>query len=247
MAIPKGLNIGRLKESVKGGVKAAQEGLSKVDASRAAQDAKDLAKRGVSNVSEAVKGVAKRSAEVESEKASPVKSFIALLWLLAYIDGDASEGERARISELAKLMDEGYDAYAEGLEAECAAKMERDAREFGRVAAAKMTARSFVAALDVSRQEAKLVCWNLLAVASSDGISDDELGFTRFVSEELGVSPAVFEELENYSAAVVEIASSRERLRESQRSYAEIEPLVKELENRERTIIEAAQALVTDR
>ena len=88
---------------------------------------------------------------------------------------------------------------------------------------------------------------NLLSLANSDGIDESELDLIRYVGEKAEIDPAAFAELKNYSDAIAEIERSIEELKQSGRSYGEIEPLVAEFTQRERTIIEAAQSLITDR
>ena len=101
--------------------------------------------------------------------------------------------------------------------------------------------------MEPSPRDARLLCWNLLAIANSDGLDEREADFIRFVSERAGLDPVVFEEFRNYSDAIVEIERSQEQLKESDRTYSEIEPIMTEFEKRKQTIIEAAQALVTDK
>lgn len=101
--------------------------------------------------------------------------------------------------------------------------------------------------MELDASGAKLLCWNLLALASSDELEDNELDFIRYVSEKAGVEPSVFAEMENHGRSLVEVEKSIAQLKMSDKNYSEIEPLVSENMLRQTTILEAAQALVSDR
>lgn len=252
-----GLDLEKIKDGVSSGVKmaqdglaagvrSAQEGIANVNVDAIAEGAKSGIAFGVSAVSEVVEGLVPKENDADDEH-QDYREFIAILWYLAQVDGIVSDEEKKALEQLALSVDEGYGRYAEELEAECASSLEVSAKEFGLSAGAKIEAQKIIETLQLSHVEAKLLCWNLLALANSDGMSGGEFDFIRFVSEIAGVSRSVFEELRNYSDAVVEIGSARERLRKSNRGYADVESLVVEYEKRERAVLEAAQALVEDR
>lgn len=245
MAFLKGLDIGRLKGAVESGARTAREGVANIKVDDIVQGARDIATTGKTKAKEALESVSQKSPE--EEEAPTFKDFIALLWCLANVDGVVSPEEREKLSELASNLDEEYGTYAAELEQECALKLQKHAKEFGQQNAAKIEAQMIIESLELTPRDAKLLCWNLLALANSDGLEERELDFMRFANEKAGVDSAAFEELRNYSDAIVEIERAREQLKASNRSYGEIEPLVSEFTERERLIIKAAQSLVTDR
>lgn len=225
-------------------VKSAQESIANFDVDAAVQSAKDAAAAGAAKIEEAVE---KYRAEGDADEEPSYREFIALLWCLASVDGAVTAAERDKLAELALSLDGAYGEYSAELERECMERLEQGALEFGQAHAAKMEAQRLVELMKPTPRDARLICWNLLAVANVDGLDAVELDFIRFASEKAGIDAAAFEELCNYSNALVEIEAAREQLRASGRSYAEIEPLVNELAQREQVIIGAAQALVTDR
>lgn len=268
MALLGGFNLDKLKESVEGGVKSAQEavgaglasaqdavgaglksaqeGLAGMNVDGVVQGAMGAVAAGKAKVEEVVAGIVPGQGNSEDGEAS-YREFISVLWYLVHVDGAVSAEERETLSQLAGGIDNNYASYADELEVQCSAALAAAAAEFGVQAAAKIEAQKVIEPLNLSPMEAKLMCWNLFALANSDGLDAGELDFIRFVSEKAGVSKATFEEFRNYSDAIIEIAESRESLKASDRSYSEIEPLVNELLERERVVLEAAQALVTDR
>lgn len=225
-------------------VKSAQESIASFDVDAAVQSAKDAAAAGASKIEEAV---GRYRAEGDASEVPSYREFTALLWCLASVDGAVTAAERGKLAELALSLDGAYGEYSAELECECMERLEQGAREFGHAHAAKMEAQRLVELMAPDPRDARLICWNLLAVANVDGLDAAELDFIRFVGERAGVDAAAFEELCNYSNALVEIEAAREEMRASGRSYAEVEPLVNELAQREQVTIDAAQALVTDR
>jgi hypothetical protein len=120
------------------------------------------------------------------------------------------------------------------------------AGEFGQLAACKIEAQRIVESMELSERDSRLLCWNLLALANTDGLDERETDFIRFVVRKANVDEATFEELRNYSDAIVEIEQARKALGTSDRSYSKIEPLMTEYAHREQIILGAAQALVCD-
>lgn len=237
------LDAEAIGKAVEEGIKVAQKGVQQIDAEKAAEDAKRLASFGTSGANRLIGKLKRKPAE---EKPATFKEFIALLWYLANTDESISAEEERKITQIALSLDEQSPEYMNEIARECAENLSESRREFGAQSAAKIEAQKLIESLNPSARDAKLLCWNLLAVANADGLDDREADFIRFVSEKAGLGPAAFEELRNYSDAIVEIESARKQLKESNRIYAIIEPLVNELAEREQKIIQAAQALISD-
>ncbi len=267
MAFLKNINIDALKGTIEAGVKAAQEGLEdgaklaqqKIgEGVKAAQDgaaglsvddivqgARNAVAAGTAAVGDAVGSLVGK--DDEAQEGATFKDFVSLLWCLASIDGTVSPEERETLHQIASELDPEYAAYATEVEQEFAAKLERTAREFGQPNASKIEAQKIIEDAALGASDARLLCWNLLALANSDGLDESESDFIRYATEQAGVGAAAFDELRNHSDALVEIQGTIEHLKLSGRPYAEIEPLVAELTTRQQVVLEAIQALVTDR
>ena len=245
MAFLKGLNVDALKGTIEAGVKAAREGVANLNVEGVVQGAKDAVAAGATMVGDSVESVVRK--EAEDQEGTTLKDFIALLWCLAYIDGGISDDEKATLHQLSGELDACYESYASEVEEMYLAKLQDTSSEFGQQNAAKIEARRIVESIGPSAQDARLLCWNLLALANSDGLDEREIDFIRFVCEKAGLEAAVFAEMQNYSDAIVEIERAIEQLKTSGKPYGEIEPLVGELAGRQQVILEAIRALVTDR
>ena len=228
------------------GIESARDGIANFKVEDAVQGVKDATKGGASAVGKAIESVSKKAPEEEGES-SPLRNYIALLWCLVYADGEVTDAEKKAFDELSRTLDESYVSYSAELMQEYELAIQASRKEFGLHNAVKIEAQRIIESLEPSPEDAKLICWNLLALAISDGLDESEIDFIRFVGEKSDVDPAVFAELKNYADAVVEIEESIEALKQSGRSYGEIEPLVTEFAKREQTIVEAAQALIADR
>jgi len=235
------------KEALEAGAKAAQEAVSSIDVGEVAEGAKNAAMEGANAIGKAIGDAIQKTPEEIEEEASSVRDFVALLWCMAYADGEVSDAEASTLDEISRTLDEGYEIYADELKQECELAIREGGKEFGYQNAVKIEAQKLIESIKPTSMDAKLICWNLLALANSDGLDDSELDLIRFVGEKSSIDPAAFAELKNYSDAIVEVERSIEELKQSGRSYGEIEPLVAEFAHREQTILEAAQSLITDR
>lgn len=99
---------------------------------------------------------------------------ISLLWFLAHADGSVSDQEKTSLSQIAPLLDEAYDTYAVDLATTCEARMAASAREFGAANAPKIEAGRTIDSMNTQELNGKLLCWNMLALADSDGIDEAE-------------------------------------------------------------------------
>lgn len=234
------------KEVATSTVKNARENISSIDAHDVVEGAKKVASSGASAVGKAVEGLTQKSPE-EKEEEAPVKGLITLLWCMAYVDGVISEEERDSLKVLSISIDATYESYGDELEDAFSHKLVENGKEFGHVNAVKIEAKEIIESLELTPTDVKLLCWNLLALANSDGLEDSELDLIRYIGEQTGLEASIVEELRNYNDAIVETAKARDQLRQSNRSYGEIEPLMNELAKREQALIEAAQALISDR
>lgn len=243
MGLFDGLKLDKLAESAQAGVKALQENVAKINVDEIVKSAKDAAETGMAMVGKAVSDLTGNK-EDETEE---TKDLISLFWCLAHIDGAFSAEEREKLASMATSLDESYPTYADELERQLSARLESNIQEFGVQSAAKFEAQKILGGMELTPRDAKLLVWNLLAVATADGMEARELDFIAFVAKKVQLEANVMFELKNYSDALVELGRARDELKASSRPYAQIEPLVAELSIREQAIIQAAQSLVTDR
>lgn len=245
MANFKGIDINGIKKMADEGLKAAQDGVKNFDAGEAMKKVADTATAGVDSVKKGIDGI--KGQKPEPEESNAGKQFIKLLCYLAAADGAVTQDEKSKVEEIAREMDEDFLEYGENMIKECVEQIEQDSHDFGYLGAAKVGAQNTLRDLNASEQEKKLLVWNLFAVASADGIEEDESGFIEFVSEKMGIDQAIVEELSSYNSAIIELSAAKEQLETNDHSYREIEPQVNEAVTQEQIILQAAQALIADK
>ena len=229
------------------GVKAVQEGVSNIDIGEAVEGAKEAAASGANAVGKTVESITQKAPDNEEEGDSSSRKMVELLWCMAFADEVITDEERETLNELSSAFDADFESYQAGIEHEFGSALAENSKEFGHATAVKLEAKRIIESLEPTFTEAKLLCWNLLALASSDGLDDSELDLIRFIGKQMELEASIVEELRNYTDAIVETGRAREQLKRSTRSYSEIEPLIAELEKREQTLVEAAQSLITDK
>lgn len=241
----KHLKLNNIVNAVGAGLKSAQDTVGSIVPDELVKGVSDVLGAGAAAVGGAVGGVLGGN-QSETDDTASLRDLVALMWCLSTADGIVTGEERAKLAELAESIDENYETYADDVERECAEHISKAVGEFGQLAACKIEAQRIVESMELSERDSRLLCWNLLALANTDGLDERETDFIRFVVRKANVDEATFEELRNYSDAIVEIEQARKALGTSDRSYSKIEPLMTEYAHREQIILGAAQALVCD-
>jgi hypothetical protein len=94
---------------------------------------------------------------------------------------------------------------------------------------------------------ARLLVWNMLAIAfSNDQYSETERRMISHVVRTTRIDQSVFLEMEQLIKTAASVARESEWIKGSDKPYAEVRPIVDELEKRQRVILESARALIED-
>lgn len=271
----KGIDFGGIKNAVEAGVKQAQNGIDEITKSDLAKNASEAIAGGTANAGKVLdaigvqdvvndiqgkvsEGLSLAGKTIEDalhpesgdngndDEGNDAKMLIAIFWCMAAVDEQISEEEKDKIRELAKQIDAEYCLYGERLENEVLSRLNEEGEEFGWQSASKMISARAIEALDLSPQDARLLCWNLLAISWTDSISEQEMQFVDYIARKSDVDECIVSEFKNYAKAIDEIEASINVLRESNRPFREVEPFIEEAGNRVRNILSAAQSLVAD-
>lgn len=93
----------------------------------------------------------------------------------------------------------------------------------------------------------RLLVWNLLVMATADGdYHPNERRLTRHIARVSGVEKSVFLEMEQLVQTGAAIAKEISWLAASSKPYNEVQPMIVELENRQKVILDEAKALLKD-
>ena len=93
----------------------------------------------------------------------------------------------------------------------------------------------------------RLLLWNLLVVAFSDGeYSQAERRLIKHIVRTQGIEKDIFLEMEQLMKANVAVSKELETMERSDKPYNEMRPIIEELEGRRTVIINSATALIED-
>lgn len=105
-------------------------------------------------------------------------------------------------------------------------------------------------AVDADAQDAvssRLLVWNMLSISFADGgASEDELKMIRHVARYCGVDRDVFQEMEQLMRSASAVLNEKRYLESSNGTYAEIKPIIDEMNKRCAAIQRAAEQLIGD-
>lgn len=105
-------------------------------------------------------------------------------------------------------------------------------------------------AVDTDAQDAvssRLLVWNMLSISFADGgASEDELKMIRHVARHCGVDRDVFQEMEQLMRSASAVLNEKRYLESSNGTYAEIKPIIDEMNKRCAAIQRAAEQLIGD-
>jgi len=175
-----------------------------------------------------------------------IYDFIQLLYYVITVDGEITEAEDKKFTELATELDENYPVYKESLINGCLSQIELNNSEYGHQIAVKLGVQAILLKKERSFREKKMIFWDMLSLAYIDSFSTEEQDLIRFVREKLSLPKTLLEEMQNYCSAIKEINDEKELLRSSPRPYNEIEPLVNELTDRQVAMTDAITELLKD-
>ena len=92
----------------------------------------------------------------------------------------------------------------------------------------------------------RLLIWDLMAIAFSDGICDDtERELINHIAKSIGVDETTVMEMESTVLTISDIENEEKWIKTTDRQYLVIEPIVEELEKRKAAAFEGAQSLTS--
>lgn len=93
----------------------------------------------------------------------------------------------------------------------------------------------------------RILLWNMLAVAASDGSYDkEEKKLIHYTADKMGISGSVVDEME-MAARTIEATEQEENwLKDQDLKYSEVQPHIEMLENRKQAVMDGIAALMRD-
>ena len=179
------------------------------------------------------------------------KGILAAFYYLMAIDGDISAQELEKLNEIREEL--ALDDYADFQEAISSEYENRMSAAFDDDDHFDLVLEGIDAALSQAQEEPeagitpRLLIWNMLVMACSDGVyHDKERRIIKHIVRTAGVEKSVFLEMEQLVQTGVAIAKEILWLSASSKPYNEVQPMIAELENRQKVILIEAKALLKD-
>jgi len=181
------------------------------------------------------------------EKKNAMKAF----YYLMAVDGEVSGIELDKFDEIGREIDnEFFDDYKESIVKECRTQI---ATASGADDYYDVIQEGLDEALlrNVEKQNqgitVRLLVWNMLAIAiSNDDYSEVERRIINHVVRTMSMDKSVFLEMEQLIKTASSVEKESAWIKASGKTYAEVRPIVEELEKRQKVIIESAKALIED-
>lgn len=252
------------KEIQKNLTNAVNDTVSKVKDTAGAIDPKDIPGSLTKMASDAGQAIVKHNNDRKESQASAkevlhsaqvkqnyvtIHDAMKVIYLLMFSDKDFTEEEKAVFLSAGNAIDPNFSSDKDALIAECTAVIQ--AAENGNYeqnihdAVAKTIWNS--SNEKDTTVSGRLLVWNMIAAAYADGnCSSDEHDLIQFAGRELKVEPETIQEMESAMKTMIAVSKEAQWLKESGRSYSEVQPQVDELENRRNTIMQGIQALLKD-
>ncbi len=241
-------------DKLKTGAQKAQEAMKEFDLKTAAddvvtkgKDAAEYLKQKTDETVQAVTEAVRKKEEVHGFITA--EGAIALMCLVMAADRDVSAQELSQIQEIGKELDEHFSEYQKETVEKCTALVEKlDAENYRE--------ELYDAVRDVIREShdvsgaavpVKLLLWDLLVVAQSDNCyQEEEAKLIRYIARHLEIDKSIIPEMEHSLRAVLAVENEMDWLKNSDRPFGTVEPLLTALTDRKTTIMQAVHDLIGD-
>lgn len=181
------------------------------------------------------------------DKKNAMKAF----YYLMAVDGEVCDVELDKFNEIGREIDSKFfDDYRKSIIEECRTQIDTATGEdeYYDVIQEGLDEALFCRVKDQSQGIAvRFLVWNMLAIAfSNDEYSKVERRMIKHVVRVTKMDKSVFLEMEQLIKAAASVEKESTWIKTSDKTYAEVKPIVDELEKRQKVILESAKALIED-
>lgn len=238
----------QIKESLQGTVKAVSN-VELPDLKQAGTDVTNQAKDFINKVSRS-----QTTIDQESEKDHDIlyvssKNAIKIIYFLMAADGKIYQGEEEKFAAVGIELDPMFHKSRSQIVKECDRYLKKvsDSSDYYKVLQAGVE-KALESGSKHSNSEipTKVLVWDLLSVAYSDGAYDDiEHDLIEYVVKKCRVEQSVFVEMESSMLTLRDLEKELEWIKTIDRPYLEIENIVKEIEYRKKVITDSVYDLIS--
>ncbi len=175
---------------------------------------------------------------------------LRVLYYLMAADGEISPEEMEKFYEIGKDVDPAFEEHKESLVKECEDYLDKAVDADDRYDILHEHAAEAIRASQGSADgtvQPKVFLWNLLTVAFAEGdYSENEVRLIRALARVMDIDLTIAKEMETAIRTLMAIAEEEIWLKNSSRSYGEVEPHLNELADRKNAVMQGVMALMLD-
>lgn len=177
-----------------------------------------------------------------------IKSAIKIIYYMMAVDGTIYQDEEEKFDEIGKELDPDFQHNKDAIVRECQAQTGKliDPEDYYAVLQEGVEDAIAVGVITKGAVIApKILVWDLLTVAYSDGNYDEnERKLLKYVVRKLDISKDVFLEMESSYLALVDLENELTWIKRTDRPYLTIEKMVNEINDRKTVIMESVRNLI---
>lgn len=205
----------------------------------------------VTSLVNTVKSMSATGQQIEATQDIPVTDALSIFYYLMAANGIVHEDELEMFNSIFNEMGDSCIMSKEDLVFACQARLKLNESSISPlIPAMACVDQTLLSANDIVEDEVtitpKLLVWNLIAIALSDGGFDDaERELVNHIARHLNINDTVLMEMESSALSINDIDREINWVKTTDRPYLVIESIVKELENRKAAAFEGVQSLIS--
>ena len=184
----------------------------------------------------------------EEIKSISSKSAIKIIFYMMAADGKIYHDEEEKFNEIGRELDPDFEANKNTIFLECQAQMSK-VTDLGDYYSVLQDGVAIAITAGANAKESvispKVLAWDLLAVAYSDGSYDDkERQLMKYIVHKFNIDKTVFLEMESSFLTLMDLENELNWIKTTDRPYLTIESIVNEISDRKTAILEGLKDLI---
>lgn len=181
-------------------------------------------------------------------KAVPVRNAVKIIYYMMAADGEIYQKEEEKFDEIGRELDPDFASYREEIIGGCRAQMEKiiDAEDqYAVLQDGVEEALASKADIKGAVITPKVLVWDLMTVAYSDGSYDEkERRLLKYVVRKLNIDKDIFLEMESSFLTLMDLENELAWIKTTDRPYLTIEAMVNEIADRKTAVMESIKDLI---
>ena len=176
------------------------------------------------------------------------ESAMKIIYYLMAVDGTVYHDEEDKFNDIGKELDPHFDINKNGIELACQAQMNKLIDPDDRYAVLQDGVEEAIAAgrnAPGSMITPRLLVWNMLTIAYSDGNYDEnERNLIKYIVRKTNIDKAIFLEMESSFLTLMDLEKELAWIKSTDRPYLTIEAMVNEIADRKTVVFESVKDLI---